>query len=603
MRTVLQALLALVVVSGQVVFAQEPAKTASEPAPQSTSEAEQLRAEIDLMKKTIAALEERLAAQEKKQQAEPAAQPDAATPPEAVAEVANQVKQLDRRVALTERHAAIDRVRIGGDYRFEAHTIRGEIPAHYDGMKLQNLLVKTMFSMNALGRPPASVDEINATVANNYSDYLYMTQNLTFDQLKQQMAQFPDEMRQQLMGMLLPSTYVPETPADNGILYTNRFRIRLDTDIAPNVSVSARLSMYKVFGDSTNVQVFNGQPTSVNIDGTTAGVPTGDMIRVDRAFFTWNDIGGSKFFFSVGRRPSTAGPPMHLREDELRAGTPSGALINYQFDGVTFGYHAGERTVLRLCYGLGYESGFGNGDLVKRPEDRLDDVHFLGANVDIWNTERTLVQATFARAFDVTDGFNGLVVLPVNPLTGDEVGAPVVMRFTPSANLGNINLGGVNVMHKFSRLDTFVSANWVGFRPNDVTTPFGGMVSDPFETPENHDGFMIYAGARFNFGNEERTKLGFEFNHGSKYWFNFAQAEDDIIAPKTNTRGEVYETYLTHRITSRFIFKVNYLYYLYDYSGSGWHVGAPKQLDETPILGFPTYKRAQDLTFGLMVRF
>ena len=32
----------------------------------------------------------------------------------------------------------------------------------------------------------------------------------------------------------------------------------------------------------------------------------------------------------------------------------------------------------------------------------------------------------------------------------------------------------------------------------------------------------------------------------------FANAEDDIIAPKTNTRGNVFETYLTHRIADHF---------------------------------------------------
>ena len=601
MRRITGILFALVLVSGQAVFAQEPGRIVPNiipppPPPEPAvevqaprTEAEQLRAEIELLKKTLSAMEERLAAQEKKAAAQ--------------AETATAVKDLDRRVMKTERDNALDRVRLTGDYRFEAHSIQGDVPAHFDGMKLQNLLVKTMFAMSVLGRPPGSIDEINGAVAGNYSQYLYFTQNLTFDQLKQAMGQFPAEMQQQLMGMLMPATFVPEYKADNGILYTNRFRIKLDSQIAPNLSVTARLSMYKVFGDSTGVQVFNGQPTSLNVDGTTAGVPNGDMLRVERAYFTWSDIADSKFFLSIGRRPSTDGPPLNLRDDEPRGGTPSGALINYQFDGITFGYKAGEATTLRACYGVGYESGFGNGDLLKRPEDRLDDVHFLGANVDVWSTDRTLVQATFARAFNVTDGFNGLAVLPTNPLTGDSVGAPVVMRFTPSANLGDIDLGGVNLTHRFGAFDTFASANFVTFHPNDVTTPFGGLVSDPFETPETHSGFMIYAGGRYNFGNDERTKVGFEYNHGSKYWFNFAQAEDDIIAPKTSARGDVFETYFTHRISDRFVFKGDYIYYRYNYSGSGWHLGAPKRLDETPVLGFPTYSRAHMLTAGLMVRF
>ena len=50
----------------------------------------------------------------------------------------------------------------------------------------------------------------------------------------------------------------------------------------------------------------------------------------------------------------------------------------------------------------------------------------------------------------------------------------------------------------------------------------------PFESPDDEDGHMYYVGARYNFPND-KTKIGVEFNHGSKYWFNFALAEDDAV--------------------------------------------------------------------------
>lgn len=590
-------LLAAVLLFTPHFIAQDTQPDAS-PTPPAQTDEQVLRTEIDQLKKMVKALEERLTAQEAKK-VEPEVKPTA----EVKQETTERLKDLDRRVTKTERDTALQRIRFGGDYRFQAHSIRATVPAHYDGMRLQSLLVRTMFAMGVLGRPPMSINEINNTVANNYGSYQYFTSTLTFDQLRQRMAQFPPDMQQQLFGMLLPAAFVPETKANNSILYTNRFRLRLDSQVAENMTFSARLSMYKVFGDSTGVQVFNGQPNTLNVDGTTAGVPNSDQLRVERAYFSWNKIGGSKFFLSIGRRPSTNGPPLNFRQDEPRAGTPSGALIDYQFDGITFGYNLSENTILRLCYGLGYESGFGNGDLVKMPQDRLKDVHFLGGNFDIWATENMLIQATVARAFNVTDGFNGLTVLPNNPLTGEAVGAPLVMRFTPSTNLGSINLVGVTLTRKIHKLDFFGSVNYVGLRPNGASTPFGGMMSDPFDTPQNRNGAMFYVGARYGFGEEERTKLGFEFNHGTKYWFNFAQAEDDIIAPKTNTRGEVYEFYLLHRINNRFTLKGSYIDYNYRYSGSGWHLGAPKDLTATPILGFPTYKDAKMLTVGTIVRF
>ncbi len=577
-------------------------------AQESQSSQATVQQQIEQLKKTIADLEKRLAAQETAtqpaKQVTPATENSTnnATAPTA-ADLNTKIDDLEKRVAAAEVQQAQDRVRFTGDYRFETHSIWGTVPAHYDGMALQNLVVKTMFAMPILGRPPQSVDEINRTVSSNYANYLQFTNNLTFSQLKQGMASIPPAMQQQLFGMLMPGTYVPAYSNDTNILYTNRLRLKFDAKVADNVSFTGRLSMYKTFGDSTGVQVFNGQPNTFNIDGTTAGVPNSDQLRVDRAYFSWNNIGGSKFYLSVGRRPSTYGPPMNYRQDEPRGGTPSGGLIDFQFDGITVGYNINENMVWRLCYGLGYSSGFGNGNLLKMPQDRLKDVHLIGANLDLWNSETTLVQATYAHAFDVTDGFNGLIVMPNNPLTGEVVPAPVIMRYTPSANLGSINLFGMNVTRKQGPVDLYVSGNYSGTRPNGQTTPFGGLMSDPFETPVNHDGYMVLAGVRLNFPNDERTKLGFEYNHGSRYWFNFAQAEDDIIAPKTNTRGNVYEVYITHRISDRFIVKGDYIQYDYNYSGSGWHVGAPKALNSTPILGFPTYDGAKKLAVTLTARF
>jgi hypothetical protein len=580
-----------------------PAPSSPPPAPAATDDSAAMRQEIEQLKQLLATLEKRLEAQEKQQAQQQAQQQQQQQAESSTKDLANQVAEIDNRVAKGEVRNALDRLNFSGDYRFEAHTIVGHVPAHYDGMALQNLVVKTMFAMPYLQGMPSSVDQINNTVANHYADYLHFTNNLTFAQLKQAMASFPPAMQQQLFGLLMPATYVPAYQANTPDLLTNRLRLDFNGHVSENISFSARLSMYKAFGDSTGVQIFNGQPNSFNMDGTTAGVPNSDQIRVERAFFSWNHIADSKFYLSIGRRPSTDGPPMNYRNDELRGGTPSGSLIDFQFDGITLGYAFNENMVWRLCYGIGYQSGFGNGNLLELPQDRLKDTQLIGANLDLWTTDKTLVQATYAQAFNVTDGFNGLLVLTRNPLTGDPVNAPVVMRYSPSANLGDINLFGVNFTRKAGAFDFYGSLNYSGTRPNGETSPFGGLMSDPFETPVDHNGFMVLAGARYNFPNDERTKLGFEFNHGSKYWFNFAQAQDDIIGPKTSTRGEVYESYLTHRISQRFIFKASFLDYNYRYSGSGWHVGAPKQLNSTPILGFPTYDSAWMFTLGITARF
>ncbi len=527
---------------------------------------------------------------------------DDAPTAEEVAKLKQAIKDLEKRVMANERKTALDRLNFSGDFRFEAHSIDATIPAHFDGMALQRLMVDNLFYVGATGTFPADQGQVQDFIRSNYADYLFYTGNLTFDQLKEAVGSFPPEMMQQFMGMLVPHTYVDGYDFNNDLLYTNRLRLQMHADVADNVTFDGRLSMYKTFGDSTGVQVFNGQPTSINVDGTTATVPNSDILRVERAYFNWNDIGGLPMYLSIGRRPSTGGVPLNFRNDEPRGGSPLGSVINYQFDGITWGYHLGETSTFRLCYGVGYESGFGNGDELKLPQDRLDDAWFLGANWDIWDTEDWFVQATVAKAYDITDGFNGLVVLPVNPLTGQSVPAPAVLRYTPSANLGDVTWASAVVVNHVAAFDWFASFNYMETDPNTTTTPFGGLLSDPFDQPESQDGTMYYVGVRYNLPNDA-TKVGLEFNHGSEYWFNMAVAEDDIVAPKTNTRGDVWEAYLTHRIRDRFVFKLDYMHYEYDYSGSGWHLGAPKPLDEPSILGFPTYDQVDKVMLSMMAKF
>jgi hypothetical protein len=520
-------------------------------------------------------------------------------------------------------------LKLTGDYRFQAHTIWGNVPAHLDGMAMQNLMVKSIWFAGFNGYTPAQMagllssptlpngqpntpanfaNLLNGAVAANYAAYQYFANNLTYSQLNQTAQAFNQAgLLNPFMNYLagVPSVFVPGYKDNNKILYTNRLRLKFNAKVSENVSFEGRLSMYKAFGDSTGVQVFNGQPNSLAMDGTNAGVPNSDILRVERAYFSWNNIGGSKFYLSIGRRPSTYGPPMNYRQDEPRGGTPPGTLFDFQYDGMTLGYHLNDKMIFRVCYGVGYESGFGSGDILKLPQDRLKDMHLIGTVLDVWSTDNTLIKVTYAHAFNVTDGFNGLIAFPVNPLTGDPVPA-AVMRFTPSGNLGSINLAGVDINRRQGPMDLYISGNYSGTRPNGVTGAFGGLMTDPFGTPVDRNGYMALVGVRYNFPwHDEATKLGFEFNHGTKYWFNFAQAQDDIIAPKTNTRGEVYEVYLTHRISPRFIFKADFMKYNYRYSGSGWHIGEPKSLDTDlpPLLGFPTYKDAFMATLGLTARF
>ena len=550
------------------------------------------------------------------------------------AKLEKKIKDLEKRLRHVEVKAAKDRMEFTGDMRVEVSNINAEVGPYVDGMTVQNAMAQTLFYFgmnqdNPTGPLPMTpLGGLDFTALGNYimangGDYMAYANSMTFADLQGGMMDLLTAMAQ--MNGMDPSTLTPAQWAGlqdqamqmmaaapgadqdgydykNDVLYTTRLRLNMNAKVAENVDFQGRLTMYKPWGDSSGVQVFNGQSNSLNIDGTSGRYPNSDILRVERAYFNWRHIADTSFYLSFGRRPSAGGPPMHFRDDEMRAGTPLGTLIDFAFDGITAGFTPYEGGTFRLCYGLGYESGFGSAENLKPEANRLKDAHFFGFNWDMLNKDGITMQSTVARAFDVTDGFNGLVVLPDNPVSGDAIGAPMVMRFSPSANLGDIDLAGLLVTYENDRFDLFASYNIMKSHPDAVTTPFGGLFCDPFDTPEEQTGKMGYIGARYKFSND-KTKLGVEYNEGSQYWFNFSHGADDIFAPKTGTRGSVIEVYLTHRIAQKFLCKLDFIQYDYDYSGSGWHLGAPKALDATPMLGYPTFDKATVVSLSSTVRF
>jgi hypothetical protein len=521
-----------------------------------------------------------------------------------------KIKALEKRLQGLEAKAAKDRIQWTGDLRVEAHSTTGEVDPYIDGMRLQALTYGAMFYTDPTVNPtfdpmvPFSPADIDQFIGMNYAAFQVYSGMNRFPEVKnwvqQMMATNPNMGA--MMNAFAQDAYRQGFKTDNSILYTTRLRLNMAAKVARNVDFTGRLSMYKPWGASTQTGAFNGQANTLNTDANWPGVPGDATLKVDRAYFTWKKIGGAPVYLSLGRRPSTDGPPLHYRNDEMRAGTPMGTIIDMQFDGATLGYNFTDKTTVRACYGLGYESQYGNGSLDK--DAALKDAHFFGFNIDAWNTDAMQIQTTIARAFDITDGFAGQIILPNDPVTGQPMPGPIVTRFSPSANLGDFDIASLMLARRDGPIDWFVTGSWSKSRPDEgVTGPFGGLLSGPYDNPESQNGSMYYLGARYNF-NEEKTKLGLEWNKGSEYWFNFAPAQDDVIAGKTSTRGTVWEGYVTHRVSRRFVMKLAYINYQYDYTGSGWHVGAPADLGGMPVIqGFPTYTKAGKISLGFSARF
>lgn len=533
-------------------------------------------------------------------------------------DITTELDDINDRVDNNERHSALDRILITGDFRTKAHSL------HYQNVTW-NPAIKVNFS-DFGAKAMSGVFGMPNDPASPLGKMMAADPNLA--------AAFQSGQLQGIMPYVLAQKTTQDI--DNDIFYTTRLRLNLKAKVWDNVSFSGRLSMYKNWGDSTGVQVFDSW-RSFTMDGSNSGNPSGDFLRVERAYFDWNNIGGSPLYLSIGRRPSTYGPPTQYRENEKRGGTPSGHLVNFNFDGLTMGYHLSDITgvegqVVRFCYGQGFESQFGNGEMFG--DIVTKDTHLGGFNIDAINDGKNFLQFTLFAALDVNDGFKGTMAFPTQLAS---IFAPTmyqdmqkfsdfnfVTRVQPSGVIGDLFLGGIGFAREEDNdVKWFVSGGWTRADGNGNAGMFGGMLSDAvFEAQLNadgseiimmpsaadssdpKDGYGFYAGIQIP---APYGKFGLEYNYGSKYWSPFTQAQDDPIGSKLATRGHVGEAYYMFDINPRMFIKLAGLYYDFEYTGSGTPVGAPQDIDDV-IAGsaysmLPVVDTAFDINASLTVKF
>ncbi len=194
----------------------------------------------------------------------------------------------------------------------------------------------------------------------------------------------------------------------------------------------------------------------------------------------------------------------------------------------------------------------------------------------------------------------------------------------PSVDLGDIDWYGAGAMSTLKdigpgRLNFFGDFGVSITHPNNnvsANAGFQGLLTGGFfqpEAPSDKTGWAAYVGARYDY-TPTNTKLGFEYNHGSKNWITFAPAADDMWTSKLGTRGNVYEGYLIQELNlkpissylSKVFFRLGYQYYDFEYTGSNNWVGAPVKIadiKQSDMLLLTPVKYAQDIYATFEVHF
>lgn len=477
-----------------------------------------------------------------------------------------EIEELSDRLDKAELHTASDKINFGVDFRVRGDSI------HYNGVRTApEALVGSFFT-------PVNQGGFNGA---------------TPQQIQQAIGQMA------AAGMVPPAE---KRDIDNDQIMTNRLRINMKTKVNDNLDFKGRLAAYKVFGDSTGVKVFNGL-NDVTFDGNSTSLPRGDQLRLERAYFNvhgdWDNVPVN---FSLGRRPSTEGSPLEYRNNDMIGGSPLAQIINWQFDGSSLSFGLEEPTGIpgfetKLCYGIGYESGWG-----ADPEELngLDDVHLAGFITQLFDDGYTVATVNYAHAFDITDGFAGETVQPFtvgqNP-DGTLTFAPNTGNFVsaiyPGTEIGDWDAATLLVTHNGAEsfgadVDLFLSLGYTHTDPSRVSNiPFyqvmgQGLLSSNGDL-QDRDGFSVYTGAVVPV--YAGGRFGLEYNYGSKYWFNFTGAEDSLIGSKLATRGHVFEAYYHQPVYGdNFFVTIGAQHYNYEYTGSGNPLGAPVKISDLTAL-------------------
>jgi len=500
-----------------------------------------------------------------------------------------QIKEMDKRLNKAELHTATDKISFGIDFRTRADSI------HYKDIRVAPSSLTNMF----FGTYPAGFN--GATLAQAQAAIAGMAAG----------------------GMVPP---VEKYDADNDVMFSNRLRLEMKAKVNDQLDFAGRLAAYKVYGDSTGVKFNQGSLGDITFDGNTSSLPHGDTIHLERAYFNYkNQIGSVPVNLSFGRRPSTEGPPLEYRNYSLEGGSPLATIINWQFDGASLNFGLEDVTnipgfALKFCYGVGFEGDWGNSSSLSSSSS-VDDVHMAGLISTLFDNDTTSVELNYAYAWDVTDGFTGLTVMPFiayknadGTYNFEKNYGGYVSRVEPSTNIGDWQAANLllrsNLTERFDKdIDLFLSGSWSHTDPSQISkNPFyeimgQGLLSSNGNL-ESQDGYMVYAGVIFPMPMDGR--LGLEYNYGSKYWFNFTGAEDSLIGSKLAARGQVYEAYYIQPIFGpKFFVQLGGQFYDYDYTGSGNPLGTPVKIDELTSFDalFPVVDKVWNVYLSATLRY
>ncbi len=426
-----------------------------------------------------------------------------------------------------------------------------------------------------------------------------------------------------------------EDTKKNDAFMTNRLWLNMNWRATEHLSFTAQMAYHKVFGARSG---WNSNVVPMEtFDWITNENPYDGAIRIRSAYFLYKN---STFMdaeipwtFSIGRRPSTNGHLVNLRDDDNPA-SPMGHNINVEFDGLSSKFAFDELTgidgmYIKLCAGRGLTNAnprffavnpytgapIANGAPYSKNGDDIPDIDLIGLIFVPYNDGQYGIATQYYYAANLIDA-------DISNTTGSLQGMKTVGGM--HAITANFTMNGIGDEWSDYLDDTlfFVSGAASITNPKDdmymlyTAQDLQGNMHNPGETKI---GYSVWTGLQMPSLMSEDGRWGLEYNYGSQYWRSITYGEDTAIGSKLAARGSAYEAYFTEPIIEDVLsIQLRYTYIDYDYTGSAGFFGDTtgasmliKDVQDAAAKGSPMaaglasqiVDKAQDIRFYIRYRY
>ena len=349
----------------------------------------------------------------------------------------------------------------------------------------------------------------------------------------------------------------------NDAFLTNRLWINMDWAATDTVSFHGQLAYNKAFGNRGGASTQN---QFENFDWISNENAYDDTLRVRAAYFYYADDSflntDIPWTFSIGRRSSTNGAPVNLREDD-GASSPLAHTMNVEFDGLSSKFSFNEWVKgmkLQFCAGRGLSNASPKFSSTPYSEDAssVPNIDLAGIVFTGYDNGQYLLKTQYYYAHNLID------TVTTAPSSGFET----VGDMHSATALFMVNGIGKEWSEYLDDSTFFMSAAMTKTNPNADQGMLGSADG------ESVTGYSYWLGTQVPSLFSEDGRMGVEYNHGSKHWRSITYGEDTNIGSKIAARGDAYELYFTEYLVEDILsLQLRYTYIDYEYTGSNGFFG------------------------------